>query len=104
MSVFASLQEATEPGPGEGRQLAKMTAHHTMSVFLSAPAITCVVYLEGSHDGDNWMRIATMASYLGGFTGTQPTGGLMAWIRANLAELNGEGVTVTATIASADDI
>ena len=103
MSSFSSLQGATEAGPGDDRRMIKATAHHTLIVSVDGEPSSCVVLLEGSHDGDNWTSIATLQSPTGGVIGTQPTGHLMTWIRAYLEELVGSDVAVTATIASADD-
>jgi hypothetical protein len=106
MSAYTSLTQATTLGPGESRQLVKPTAHHTIAVFLTGEPASCVVTIEGSHDGYHWWTMGNVqCALVGGVRTLLPTADLALWVRANLIELgNGDSPTVTVTIASADDV
>lgn len=106
MSAYTSLDQATGLGAGEMRQLFQPTAHHTIAVFLTGEPTGCVVVLEGSHDGYHWFPMGRVQCELvGGVKTLLPTSDLALWVRANLIELTGgDSPTVTATIASADDV
>lgn len=104
MSAFTSLHSATEPSTGESRQLLKATAHHTMIVTIAGDVSSCVIVLEGSHDGFEWVPMQTHQAIQNGMVTTQPSAHLVTHVRASLVALNGgDDARVTASIASADD-
>lgn len=108
MSSFTSFEAISEPVEGEPRRLRKATAHHTIAVFTEGDPLQVVVQVEGSHDGFRWFPMGTV-TFGGGdpvaVKSTQPTTHLVTWIRASLIFLEGGAdPTVTATIASADDV
>jgi hypothetical protein len=106
MSAFKSFDGMSEPGPGNSRQLAYATSHHTMAVMLTGSG-TATAILEGSHDGYAWFPMG--AQQVNGespvaLKTTPPGAHLVTWVRASLAELTGDqNTTAAASIASADD-
>lgn len=104
MGSFTSLHSASESGAGESRQLLKATAHHTMMVTLTGDVTNCVVVLEGSHDGTQWVPMQTHQAIQNGMVTTNPNAHLVTRVRAYLVALTGgDDAAVNASIASADD-
>jgi hypothetical protein len=101
---FTSLSGATSPGPGAVKDLEGVFSRHTLHVVETGGGTSgAYVYLEGSHDGQNWFPLTEVAVVNADVKQVTVTGTehLVRYARAKVLDIYFSGSPViTATIAS----